>query len=127
MNLIILCLDAANKPSPMSESVTEIQINNQPCKGINLTTRHMQARRALRVATVHDVVKESGQVLPCSSAVFHMFASADTPWVARTLSHCTPVKRGKVLSNPSAHEATMFRDSICPVCVSPFKCLFIQT
>jgi hypothetical protein len=45
MKLIILRLDAVNKPSPMSEGVTEIWINGKPCKGINLTTRHMQARR----------------------------------------------------------------------------------
>jgi hypothetical protein len=45
MKLIILCLDAANKPSPMSEGVTEIRINSQPYEGINLTTRHPQARR----------------------------------------------------------------------------------
>jgi hypothetical protein len=29
-----------NKPSLISESVVEIQINNQHYKGINLTTRH---------------------------------------------------------------------------------------
>jgi hypothetical protein len=45
MKLIILRLNTANKPSPMSEGVTEIRINNQPCKGINLTTRHTQAQR----------------------------------------------------------------------------------
>jgi hypothetical protein len=33
MKLIILRLGAANKPSPMSEGVTEIRINSQPCKG----------------------------------------------------------------------------------------------
>jgi hypothetical protein len=76
------------------------------------------------VATVHDAVKESGRVLPRHSVVFHTYASADTPWVARTLSHCTPVKRGKVSSNSSSHKATMFRDSMCLVCVSTFKCLF---
>jgi hypothetical protein len=38
-------LNIANKPSPISEGVTEIRINSQPCKGINLTTRHMQAQR----------------------------------------------------------------------------------
>jgi hypothetical protein len=38
-----------------------------------------------------------------------------------------PVKRGKVSSNLSTHEATKFGDSICPACVSTFKCLFIQT
>jgi hypothetical protein len=79
------------------------------------------------VATVHDVVKESGLVLPHPSAVFHTYASADTPWAARTQSHCTLMKRGKVSSNPSAHKATKFGNSICPVCVSTFKCLFIRT
>jgi hypothetical protein len=79
------------------------------------------------VATVHDTVKESGRVLPRPSAVFHAYASVDTPWVARTLSHCTPVKRGKVSSNSSTHEGTKFGDFICLVCISAFKCLFIQT
>jgi hypothetical protein len=60
------------------------------------------------VATVHDVVKESGWVIPHPSAVFHMYASADTPWVARTLSHCTLVKQGKVSSNSVTHDATQF-------------------
>jgi hypothetical protein len=35
------------------------------------------------VAIVHDVVKESGWVLPRPSVVFHTYASADTPWVAQ--------------------------------------------
>jgi hypothetical protein len=88
--------------------VAQIRINSQPCKGINLITRHMKARMAPRVATVHDAVKESGRVLPPPSAVFHTYASVDTPWVARRLSHCTPVKRGKVSSISSTHEATKF-------------------
>jgi hypothetical protein len=108
MKLIILYLNTAKKPSPMSEGVAEIRINNQPCKDINLTTRHTQAQRAPRVATIHDVIKKSGQVLPRPSAVFHAYASADTPWVARTLSHYTSVKRGKVSFNSSTHEATQF-------------------
>jgi hypothetical protein len=57
------------------------------------------------------------------SVVFHAYASADTSWVARILSHCTPVKRGKVLSNLLAHEATYFEDFICPICVSTFQML----
>jgi hypothetical protein len=126
MKLIILCLNTANKPPTTSEGVTEIQINNQPCKGINLTTWHMWAMEATRVATVHDTVKESGQVLPHPSVVFHAYDSVDTPWVARTLPHCTPVKRGTISSNSSTHEATKFGDSICPVCVNTFKCLFIR-
>jgi hypothetical protein len=30
------------------------------------------------------------------------------------------------LSNSATHEATKFGDSICSVCISTFKCLFIQ-
>jgi hypothetical protein len=55
------------------------------------------------VATIHDAVKESGRVLPRTSAVFHMYASVDTPWVARTLSHSTPVKQGKVAGPHKSH------------------------
>jgi hypothetical protein len=79
------------------------------------------------VATSHDVIKESGRVLPRPRTVFHAYASVDTPCVARTLSHCTPVKRGKVSSNSSTHETTKFGDSICLVCVITVKCLFIRT
>jgi hypothetical protein len=83
MKLIILRLDVMNKSSPTSEGVVEIQINNQTCKGINLTTWRMQVRRAPQVATVHDMVKESGRVLPRPSVIFHTYASLNTPWVAR--------------------------------------------
>jgi hypothetical protein len=55
----------------MSEGVMEIQINNQPCQGINLTTQRTWATEATQVATVHDVVKGLGRVLPRPSAVFH--------------------------------------------------------
>jgi hypothetical protein len=126
MKLIILRLSTVNKPSPMSEGVAEIRINNQSCKGINLTTRHIQARRAPRVATIHNVNKKPGRVLPRPSVVFHTYASADTPWVARTLSHYTSVKWGKVSSNSLTHKATQLGDYICLICVSTFKCLFIR-
>jgi hypothetical protein len=126
MKLIILRLNIANKPSPMSEGVMEIRINNQPCKGINLTTWHTQAQRAPRVATIHDMTKKSGRVLPHPSAIFDAYASVDTPWVARTLSHYTSMKWGKVSSNSSTHEATQFGDSICLICVSTFQMLIQQ-
>jgi hypothetical protein len=106
MKLIILRLNTANKPSPMSEGVMEIRINNQPCKVINLTTWHTQARRAPWVATIHNVTKKLGRVSPRPSVIFHAYASTNTPWVAWTLSHYTSMKRGKVLSNSSTHEAT---------------------
>jgi hypothetical protein len=107
----------------MSEGVIEIQINNQPCKGINLTTRHTQAWRASRVATIHDVTKKSGRVLPHPSAVFHTYALVDTPRVTHALSHYTPVRYGRIASGSLAHDATQFGDSICPVCASTFQML----
>jgi hypothetical protein len=127
MKVELLRLDSVNKPSPISEGVAEIRINNQPCKGINLTTWHTHARRAPWVATIHDVTKKPGRVLPRPSVIFHTYASVDTPWVAWTLSHYTSVKRGKISSNSSTHKATQFGDSICLVCISTFKCLFIWT
>jgi hypothetical protein len=123
MKMIILCLDVVNKPSPMSEGVAEIRINIQPCKGINLITWHTQARRAPRVATIYDVTKKPGRVLPRPSAVIHAYASVDTPWVAWTRSHCIPVRWGKVSFNSLTHTATQFGDSICPVYVSTFQML----
>jgi hypothetical protein len=85
---------------PYPRVITEIQINSQPCKGINLTTWHTQAWGH----------REWQQ--------FMMYTSTDTLWVAWILSHCTPVKRGKVSSNSLTNEATQFRDSICLVCMS---------
>jgi hypothetical protein len=72
---------------------------------------------------IHDVTKKQGWILPCPSAIFHAYALVNTPWVARTLSHCTPVKQGKVSSNSSTHKATQFEDSICPIYVNTFQML----
>jgi hypothetical protein len=108
----------------MSEGVVEIQINNQPCKGINLTTRHTHAWRAPRVSTIHDEVKEMIRAHLTLVHVFHAYASTDTPWVAYALSHFTSVRYGRIASVSAAHDATQFGDSICPVCISTFKCLF---
>jgi hypothetical protein len=124
MKLIILRLNTANKPSPMSEGVVEIRINNQPCKGMKLTTRHTQAQRAPRVATIHDEVKETIRAHLTLVHVFHVYASVDTPWVAYALSHFTSIRYGRIASISAAHDATQFGDSICPTCVSTFKCLF---
>jgi hypothetical protein len=100
-------MTATGKCYPYLRVIVETWVNFKPCKGINLTTRHQRARRAPRVATVHNTVKESGRVLPCPSAIFHPYASVDTPWVAQILSHYTPVKRGKISSNSVTHKATM--------------------
>jgi hypothetical protein len=127
MKVELLCLDSVNKPSPISKGVVEIRINSQPCKGINLTTRHTQARRAPRETTVHDAVKEMIWAHLILVHVFHVYASADIPWVAHALSHSTPVRYDRIAFVLVAHNATMSGDSICPVCVSTFKCLFIRT
>jgi hypothetical protein len=43
--------------------------------------------------------------------------------VAHVLSHCTPMRFGRIASVSVAHDATQFRDSICPVCVGTFQML----
>jgi hypothetical protein len=79
------------------------------------------------VATIHDEVKEVIRAHLTLVHVFHAYASADTPWVDHTLSHYIPVRYGRIASISAAHDATQFGDSMCPVCVSTFKYLFIRT
>jgi hypothetical protein len=47
--------------------------------------------------------------------------------VAHALSYFASVRYGRIASVSVAHDTTQFGDSICPVCVSTFKCLFIRT
>jgi hypothetical protein len=75
------------------------------------------------VATVHEAVKETIRAHLTIVHVFHVYASADTPWVAHALSHCTPIRYGSIASVSAAHDGTQFWDSICPVCVSTFQML----
>jgi hypothetical protein len=77
------------------------------------------------VATIHDEVKEMIRAHLTLVHVFHAYASADTLLVAHALSHFTSVRYGRIASVSAAHDATQFGDSICPVCVGTFKCLFI--
>jgi hypothetical protein len=76
------------------------------------------------VATIHDEVKVTIRAHLTLVHVFHAYASTDTPWVAHALSQFTSVRYGRTASVSVAHDATQFGDSICPVCVSTFKCLF---
>jgi hypothetical protein len=48
-------------------------------QGKNLTTEHTRDMRAPRVAIVQTMIKESDRVLPHPSAVFHAYASVNTP------------------------------------------------
>jgi hypothetical protein len=75
------------------------------------------------VATIHDAVKEMIRVHHTLVHVFHVYASVDTPWVAHTLSHCTPVRYGRTTSISVAYDTTQFGDSICPVSVNTFQML----
>jgi hypothetical protein len=68
-----------------------------------------------RVATIHEVIKESGRVLPRPSAIFHTRTSTGNLWAAQTLSHMASVKRGKVSSNM---KLLSLQDFIYPVCAS---------
>jgi hypothetical protein len=107
----------------MSEGVTEIRINSQPCKGKNLITRHTQARKAPRVTTIHDEAKETIKARLTLVHVFHAYASADTPFVAHALSQCTPVRYGRIASVLVTHDTTQIGDSICFICVSTVQIL----
>jgi hypothetical protein len=79
------------------------------------------------VATIHDEVKETIKAHLTLVHVFHSYASADTPWVAHALYHFTFIRYGRIASVSAAHDATQFGDSICPICINTFKCLFIRT
>jgi hypothetical protein len=75
------------------------------------------------VETVHDAVKETIMAHLTLVHVFHAYASVDIPWVAHALSHCTPVRYGRIASVSAAHDTTKFGDSICLVCISTFQML----
>jgi hypothetical protein len=58
------------------------------------------------VITVHDAVKETIRTHLTLVHVFHAYASADTLWVAHALSHCTPVRYGRIAFISATHDAT---------------------
>jgi hypothetical protein len=108
MKVELLLNDCNKQVSPMSEGFVATQANFKPCKVNHQTTWHSRVMKTPRAATVHNVIKESGRVLPRPSAVFHMNPSVDNPWVAQTLSLLNIHKRGKVSSNSATHDATKF-------------------
>jgi hypothetical protein len=60
------------------------------------------------VPTGHDDYQRVELDPPYPSAVFHAYASVGTSWVARTLSHCAPIKYCGVSSNSVTVEASRF-------------------
>jgi hypothetical protein len=55
-------------------------MNSQPYKGYKPDNTTHVSPGAPRVATIHDVTKKPGRVLPHPCTIFHMYASTDTPW-----------------------------------------------
>jgi hypothetical protein len=73
-----------------------------------MTTCDTHARRPLRVAIVHNTVKETIRAHLTLVHVFHAYASVDTPWVAHALSRCTRVRYGRIAFVSGTHKATQF-------------------
>jgi hypothetical protein len=107
--MALLRNDSNKQVSPISEGFAETQVNSHPCKGNNLTTWHMWAMKATRVATFMTMIKESGWVAPFPSVCL----PRDIPHRA---IHGWPVeypgihhyRRGEGSSNSVTTEATMF-------------------
>jgi hypothetical protein len=77
------------------------------------------------VATVHDAIKETIRAHLTLVHVFHVYASADTLWVAHALSPCTPIMYGRIASILVTHDATKFAGANkSPMCWYIIKCLF---
>jgi hypothetical protein len=117
MKVELLLNDCNGQVLPISEGYRRNSSQFKPCKGNNLTTWHTWTRRASRVATVHNTVKETIRAHLTLVRVFHAYASADTPWVAHALSHCTPVKYGRIAFVSATHKATQF--------VGPYKISYV--
>jgi hypothetical protein len=66
----------------------------------------VNGRPRTRVATVHNMVKKTIRAHLILVHVFHAYALVHTPWVAHVLSHCTPIRYGRIASVSAAHEAT---------------------
>jgi hypothetical protein len=79
------------------------------------------------MAIVHDTVRDTIRAHLTLVHVFHAYPSADTPWVAHALSHCTPVSYGRIASISMTHDATQFRDSMSCMRQYIIKYLFIWT
>jgi hypothetical protein len=117
MKLIILWNVCNGQVLSISEDNHGDSSQFKPCKDNNLTTWHTRARRAPRVATVHNAVKEMIRAHLTLVHIFHAYASTDTPWVAHALSWCTPIRYGRISSILVTHKATQF--------VGPHKILHV--
>jgi hypothetical protein len=109
MKVELLLNDCSEQVLPISEGIAVTRANlNIACLPCVCLSGHTWARRVPRVATVHNVVKETIRVHLTVLHVFHAYASADTPWVAHALSHFTLTRYGRIASISAAHEVTQF-------------------
>jgi hypothetical protein len=125
MKLIILCLNTSSKPSPISEGVVEIRINSQPCKGINLTTRHTQAQRHHEWQPLTTQTKSrAGSYLTLVPSSTRM-----SRWTHRGWPDTIPYSIHKEIGyRPTRRHAKLLSLGIPYVPYAPvyFKCLFIR-
>jgi hypothetical protein len=103
--------ERSEQASPISEGVVEIRINSHHVREITWKYNTHEPQRQHEWPPFTMTIKESGWVLPHPSVIFHVKTSMGSPWVARTLSHCTFVKWGKLSSNSATVEATKFMRS----------------
>jgi hypothetical protein len=125
--LLVVCVEPLILGHAYDEYMVLAKLGMTTLQGIKPDSMTHTGQEGTTSGYSHDVMKELGRVLPHPSVVIHAYASMDTPWVARTLSHCTPVKWGKVLSNSMTHEATKFagpHKSLMRQYI--IKCLFIR-
>jgi hypothetical protein len=106
-----------NKPHPHPrvsqrfESIVTLQ-------GINLTTRHMWATKATRVATFHDGYQRVEPGPPYPSVIIHTKTTTGSPWVARTLSKCHSWSTVGCHPTQRPSKLLSLRDPIILVCAS---------
>jgi hypothetical protein len=100
--------ECSEQLSPISKGVVEIRINSHLAREIIWQHDTREPRRQHEWPPVTMTIKESGQVLPCPSVVFHVKNWPGSPWVAQTLFLLSSMKRGKVSSNSATVESTKF-------------------
>jgi hypothetical protein len=71
MKLELLLNDCNGQGSLISESVMETQANFKPCKDNHMTTQHSRVTKTPRMATIHDVIKETNWAHLTIMHVFH--------------------------------------------------------
>jgi hypothetical protein len=108
MKLIILRNDCNGQVLSISEGIAETRANLNLARVITWqhdTTgpwRHHEWQQFMMT------IKESSQAHLTLVHVFHVYASADTPWTAHALSRVSPVRYGRVSSNLATVEASKF-------------------